>query len=62
MHGPINVKSPNNTSIWQIRFNSAFKGLSNSLGGTVIWEIWLGGVAFAYIFAGKYVDEIVLHI
>jgi hypothetical protein len=27
MHGPINVKSPNNTSKWQVGFNSAFKGL-----------------------------------
>jgi len=27
MHGPINVKSPNNISEWQMRFNSAFKGL-----------------------------------
>jgi hypothetical protein len=27
MHGPINVKSPNNTSKWQIGFNSAFKEL-----------------------------------
>jgi hypothetical protein len=27
MHGPINVKSPNNTSKWQIGFNSLFKGL-----------------------------------
>jgi hypothetical protein len=27
MHGPINVKSPNNTSKWQMGFNSAFKGL-----------------------------------
>jgi hypothetical protein len=26
MHGPINVKSPNNTSKWQMGFNSAFKG------------------------------------
>jgi hypothetical protein len=32
MHGPINVKSPNNISKWQIRFNSAFKGLINALG------------------------------
>jgi hypothetical protein len=31
MHGPINVKSPNNTSKWQIGFNSAFKGLSSVL-------------------------------
>ena len=27
MHGPINVKSPNNVSEWQMGFNSAFKGL-----------------------------------
>jgi hypothetical protein len=27
MHGSINVKSPNNTSKWQMGFNSAFKGL-----------------------------------
>jgi hypothetical protein len=30
MHGPINVKSPNNTSKWQMGFNSAFKGLISS--------------------------------
>jgi hypothetical protein len=30
MHGPINVKSPNNTSKWQMGFNSAFKGLMYS--------------------------------
>jgi hypothetical protein len=29
MHGPINVKSPNNISKWQMGFNSAFKGLNN---------------------------------
>jgi hypothetical protein len=28
MHGPIKVKSPNNTSKWQMGFNSAFKGLN----------------------------------
>jgi hypothetical protein len=28
MHGPINVKSPNNTSKWQMEFNSAFQGLN----------------------------------
>jgi hypothetical protein len=27
MHGPMNVKSPNNTSKGQMGFNSAFKGL-----------------------------------
>jgi hypothetical protein len=30
MHGPINVKSPNNTSKWQMGINSAFKGLKCS--------------------------------
>jgi hypothetical protein len=28
LHGPMNVKFPNNTSKWQMEFNSAFKGLS----------------------------------
>jgi hypothetical protein len=27
MHVPINVKSPNNISKWQMGFNLAFKGL-----------------------------------
>ena len=27
MHVPLNVKSPNNISKWQMGFNSAFKGL-----------------------------------
>jgi hypothetical protein len=27
MHGTMNLKFPNNTSKWQIEFNSAFKGL-----------------------------------
>jgi hypothetical protein len=27
MHGTMNVKFPNNTSKWQMGFNSAFKGL-----------------------------------
>ena len=35
MHGPINVKYPNNTSKWQMGFNSAFKGLK----GHRIWCI-----------------------
>jgi hypothetical protein len=33
MHGPINVKSPNNMSKWQMGFNSAFKGLIQYSGG-----------------------------
>jgi hypothetical protein len=28
MYGPINVKSPNNASKWQMGFSSAFKGLT----------------------------------
>jgi hypothetical protein len=31
MHGPINVKSLNNTSKWLMGFNSAFKGLKLSI-------------------------------
>jgi hypothetical protein len=27
MHGPMNVKFPNNTSKWLMEFNLAFKGL-----------------------------------
>jgi hypothetical protein len=30
MRGPINVKSPNNISKWQMGFNSAFKGLTEN--------------------------------
>jgi hypothetical protein len=33
MHGLMNVKFPNNTSKWQIEFNSAFKGLSRDVKG-----------------------------
>jgi hypothetical protein len=31
MHGPINVKSGNNTSKWQMGFSSAFKWLSTAV-------------------------------
>jgi hypothetical protein len=31
MHGPMNVKSPNNISKWQMGFNSAFKGLISNV-------------------------------
>jgi hypothetical protein len=30
MRGPINVKSPNNITNWQMIFNSAFKGLNKT--------------------------------
>jgi hypothetical protein len=31
MHVPINFKSPNNISEWQMEFNSAFEGLMTNL-------------------------------
>jgi hypothetical protein len=37
MHGPIKVKFPNNTSKWQIGFNSAFKGLKE-MGAIIMYE------------------------
>jgi hypothetical protein len=38
MHGPINVKSPNNISEWLMGINSAFKGLRRRrLRGTTFW-------------------------
>jgi hypothetical protein len=37
MHVPINVKSPNNVSKWQMGFNSAFKGLTvKKAGGKIL--------------------------
>jgi hypothetical protein len=45
MYLPINVKSPNNISKWQIEFNSAFKGLILCVGFLaycpVLWVITL---------------------
>jgi hypothetical protein len=46
MQGPINVKSPNNTSKWQMGFNSAFKGLNRSEGH--IWPIENNVAVFVY--------------
>jgi hypothetical protein len=48
MHGPINVKSPNNISKWQMGFNSAFKGLKDAMYSTevvhcriiLMWEVF----------------------
>jgi ABC-type maltose transport system permease subunit len=41
MHGPINIKSHNNTSKWQMGFNSALKGLmffhDGVSGSCIIW-------------------------
>jgi hypothetical protein len=40
MHGPINVKSLNNTSKWQMGFNSAFKGLIDlRLAPSPLWNV-----------------------
>jgi hypothetical protein len=47
MHGPINVKSSNNISEWQMGFNSAFKGLNMVVNNIVCYkagnvgECWL---------------------
>jgi hypothetical protein len=35
MHGHMNVKFPNNTSKWQMEFNSAFKGLIATHSSTI---------------------------
>jgi hypothetical protein len=56
MHGPINVKSPNNTSKWQMGFNSEFKGLTfhstppagcpsspDNFSRTKVAGFWVGG-------------------
>jgi hypothetical protein len=40
MHGPINVKSPDNISKWQMVFNSAFKGLIQGCVGAS--DCWFG--------------------
>jgi len=38
MHVPINVKSPNNISEWQMGFNSAFKGLIVIIPSAISWS------------------------
>jgi hypothetical protein len=43
MHGPINVKSPNNISKRQMGFNSAFKGLKYK-GKAKLLQAWTGPV------------------
>jgi hypothetical protein len=39
MHGPMKVKSSNITSKWQMRFNSAFKGLRTAVGQGLLCEV-----------------------
>jgi hypothetical protein len=39
MHGPINVKSSNNTSKWRMGFNSAFKGLTEQWSTHVVRRV-----------------------
>jgi hypothetical protein len=51
MHGPINVNSPNNTSKWQMGFNSAFKGLNVSAGD--FYQIRSTGSTFVKIGLNK---------
>jgi hypothetical protein len=40
MHVPINVKSPNNISEWQMGFNSAFKGLNYTDKITLLFALY----------------------
>jgi hypothetical protein len=42
MHGPINVKSPNNISKWHLGFNSAFKGIIAKCGPVLEDNIKMG--------------------
>ena len=44
MHVSINVKSPNNISEWQMRFNSAFKGLKKGYSYTSTPSLGLRGL------------------
>ena len=41
MHGPLNVKSPNNISEWQMRFNSAFKWLNKVKSSNTLFRMLL---------------------
>jgi hypothetical protein len=50
MHGPINVKSPNNTSKWQMGFNSAFEGLMKYLNHHLSHKITFLSAQLLYIF------------
>jgi hypothetical protein len=49
MHGPMNVKFANNTSKWQIEFNSEFKGLMYLFG----FIINIHTTTFSYINHGQ---------
>ena len=50
MYVPINVKSPNNISKWQMGFNSVFKGLNSlrnvgrDMGSSTLGEARVGSV------------------
>jgi hypothetical protein len=49
MHGPMNGKSPNNTSKWQMGFNSAFKGLNAELHPICHLLVFLGAHPIPHI-------------
>jgi hypothetical protein len=51
MHLPINVKSPNNISKWQMEFNSSFKGLK------VIFPHQFTSLFQCFIFQGTYFTD-----
>jgi hypothetical protein len=50
MHGPINVESLDNTSKWQMGFNSAFKGLTNIL---ILIEVGFVANVFVSLLPGE---------
>jgi len=64
MHVPINVKSPNNISKWQMGFNSAFKGLRYIKHSVCQWVCDMWSVTSvseqsalgSYVHCGKYLD------
>jgi hypothetical protein len=49
MHGSMNVKFPNNTSKWQMEFNSAFKGLNIELNAICHLLALLGAHHFIHV-------------
>jgi hypothetical protein len=52
MHGPINVKSPNNTGKLQMGFNSAFKGLRDCGVWTIKYFGRVGGLSGGFHYKG----------
>jgi hypothetical protein len=54
MHGPMNVKFLNNTSKWQMEFNSAFKGLKLFTATLNFSDDGSGRKIILFLYLGKY--------